>query len=83
MRPVGAPWPTCCARLDLGAALVLLAARREAAATLAWAMIGFSMLVYGVGDGLYAAFGLGLDSVSFRVRRCCLCGLLRSSSSRC
>jgi diguanylate cyclase (GGDEF)-like protein/PAS domain S-box-containing protein len=54
--------------LDLGAAaLVLLAARRAGTrrATLAWAMSGVSMLVYGVGDVLYAWFELGLDSVPF------------------
>jgi len=54
--------------LDLGAAaLVLLAARRAGTrrATAAWAMIGISMVVYGIGDGLYAWFELGLDSVPF------------------
>ena len=54
--------------LDLGAAaIVLLAARRAGTrrATMAWAMIGLSMAVYGAGDCLYAWFELGLDSVPF------------------
>ena len=54
--------------LDLGAgALLLLAATRAGTrrAAIAWAMVGVSMIVYAFGDGLYAWFEIGLDSVPF------------------
>ncbi len=54
--------------LDVGAAgLVLLASRRAGTrrATAAWTMIGLSMVVYGIGDGLFAWFDIGLEAVPF------------------
>ena len=54
--------------LDLGAAALILAAARRSGtrrATIAWTMIGVSMVVYGIGDGLYAWFEIALNSVPF------------------
>jgi diguanylate cyclase (GGDEF)-like protein/PAS domain S-box-containing protein len=54
--------------LDFGAAaLLLLAAQRAATrrATIAWTMVGISMVVYGLGDLLYAWFEVGLGEVPF------------------
>ena len=54
--------------LDIAAAAVVLQAARRSPtrrAAFAWAMIGVSMAVYGVGDGLYAWYELGLQEVPF------------------
>lgn len=54
--------------LDFGAAaLILLAAQRAGTrrATIAWSMVGISMVVYGLGDLLYAWFEVGLGEVPF------------------
>lgn len=54
--------------LDIAAAaLVLHAARRAGTrrAAAAWALIGLSMVVYAVGDALFAWFEIGLETVPF------------------